>query len=235
MDKRKSYTCDLSVNPGERSVVAKISTAAIDRDGEVMVPSGCITTDFEKSGTVFYNHDYDRPIGKCVSIKRNQYDIEAKTVFASRPENHVGEWLPDTVFSLFQQDVIKGFSVGFKSVEYRPATKGDIANYGPGCTGVYSKWKMMEYSVAPLPCNQDALSMAVSKGVLTAIQCKSLFGVEPEIKPIIPKSVIPPEPKRKRIVVMELSIQDVPEKVNIDFDALVKQAIDKATGKLYTV
>ncbi len=164
---RKRFSADLSVVDGERAVVAKISTAAVDRDKDVLLPSGARFDDFEKSPTVFYNHDYDRPIGKAVSLKRNANDIEAKTVFAVRPESHEGEWLPDTVFALMQQGVINGFSVGFGNAKYRPATDEDKKAYGNDVERVFTSWDMMEYSVAPLPANQEALASAVSKGIIT--------------------------------------------------------------------
>ncbi len=40
-----------------------------------------------------------------------------------------------------------------------------IEKFGAGCRRVVSKWNLLEISVAPLPCNQEALATAVSKGL----------------------------------------------------------------------
>lgn len=179
----KAFSADVSVGEGDRSVTAKISTAAVDRDGEVLVPMGCNTKDFEKNPVVFLNHNYfDLPVGKCVAIKRTDEAIVAKTVFAERPADYPAdkEWVPDTLLSLFKQGVVKGFSVGFTPIEVRPATEKDAAKYGKGVNRVFGKWNMLEYSVAPLPANQEAVATAVSKGMLSKESAKGLFNLEVE-------------------------------------------------------
>lgn len=176
----KAFPNDCTIEEGERAVVAKISTVSVDRDGEVLIPQGCNTRDFEKNPIVFLNHNYyTLPIGKCTAIDRTDKAIIAKTVFARRPENHPEgeEWVPDTLFSLFQQGIIRSFSVGFQSNEYRPATQKDMDAFGKGCRGVHSKWSLLEYSVAPLPANQDAVATAVAKGLLSQKTARGLFGV----------------------------------------------------------
>lgn len=175
----KAFSGDVSIEAGERAVVATISTAVVDRDGEVLIPQGCNSRDFEKSPSVFLGHDYyTLPVGKCAAIRRTPEAIVAKTVFAARPADFPAgqEWLPDTIFSLFQQGVLKGFSVGFLPVESRPASERDKTKFGEGCRRVYSKWNLLEYSVAPIPANPEAVAVAVSKGFCRASTAKALFG-----------------------------------------------------------
>lgn len=244
---RKSYTPDLNCNPGERSVVAKISTASLDHDGDIMMPMGCVTTDFEKNPAVFFGHEYipqfpkvfgGMPVGKCVSIRRTDSDITAKTVFAARPASHPegAEWIPDTIFSLFQQGILSGFSVGYDEIETRKATKGDVERYGDGVKRILSKWKMKEYSVAPLPCNQDALVLAVSKGIISDVQCKSMFGVD--VKAIAPPAavVVPPAPaKIKRYVMVFEMESDALPAPRIDVKGMVRRELDRVSGKMYSL
>lgn len=176
---RKAFSADVTVNEGERSVTARITTAAVDRDNEVLIPAGCNAKDFQANPVVFLNHSYwTLPVGKCTGIQRDETGITAKTTFAERPKNHPEgqEWVPDTLFSLFQQGVLKGFSVGFIPIEARPATDKDVLDFGAGVRRVFSKWKLLEYSVAPLPCNQEAVAMAVSKGFIGADLAEKLFG-----------------------------------------------------------
>jgi len=179
----KRFSADIEVVDGERAVVARISTASLDRDKEVLLPSGMDAKDFEKNPTVFFQHDYYRlPVGKCVALKRDGDAIVAKTVFAERPATHPSnlEWLPDTLLSLYQQKVMNAFSVGFEPREVRQPTKRDMEAFGEDCQRVYSKWSMYEYSAVTLPANQDAVAMAVSKSFK---QYAESLGVTPEQAP----------------------------------------------------
>lgn len=161
----KAFPADLKVEEGERAVTAKISTVSVDRDGEVLTPQGCVSKNFERNPVVLFNHNsYALPVGKCVSLVRDEKGITAKTVFAARPENYEGEWLPDTLLSLFQQGILKAFSVGFNPVDMPHApTQKEIEKYGDGVRRIFGKWELLEYSVVTIPANQDAVATAVSK------------------------------------------------------------------------
>jgi HK97 family phage prohead protease len=212
---RKAFDADLNITDDQRSVTARISTMSVDRDGEVLVPQGCDATEFLKSPTVFYNHNYAMPLGRCDGIARKPDCIEAKTRFAVRPDGHVGEWLADTVFSLFQQKVISGFSVGFVPIEGRHPSRKDRQTFGERVRYVFSKWKLLEYSVAPLPANQDALVLAVSKGIVSPDTVQTLF---PEIEL--------PQPRTRRCVMIV-----VPS--TIDATETVRRQVLRAKGALY--
>jgi len=176
----KAYTAEMTVEPGERAVIAKISTIDVDRDGDVMIPQGMDATEFLKNPIVFWNHDYDKPVAKCAKLWRDDSAVYAKDIYPPRPEGHEGEWLPDTVFGLIQAGVVKGTSIGFdprQSVARTP-NKKDLEDYGPDVRRVYSRWKKLEHSVAPMQCNQEALVVAVSKGLVSADAAKKLLGYE---------------------------------------------------------
>lgn len=51
--KRQSVTSDADfITPGEHAAVKYISTRDVDRTGEVMVPSGCVTKQYEMNPVV---------------------------------------------------------------------------------------------------------------------------------------------------------------------------------------
>jgi len=169
----------MSVSPGERSFTAKITTNAIDRDKEVLLPEGMDATDFEKSPSIFWAHDYFQlPLGKAVALKRFPNHWLAKGVMAERPDTHPeqAEWFPDTVLSLMEQGVIKGVSVGFDPVTHRKPNTEDRRKFGEGVQNVVSRWRLLEYSIAPMPANQDALVEAVGKGALKPSTAKAIWG-----------------------------------------------------------
>lgn len=168
------------IGRGDRIVRFVISTMDVDREGDVMIPQGCNTADFDKSPTVFWNHDYDRPIAKSVKFTREADRLLSDTEFPRRPEGHVGEWFPDTVLALIREGVINGVSIGFtpSASGMRKATPTDVKQFGDGCKRVFTMWNLLEYSVAPLPANQNALQLAYTKGAISAAACKSLFDVD---------------------------------------------------------
>jgi hypothetical protein len=177
----KAFSADVSVVDGERAVKAVISTSAVDRDGEVLIPQGCNWKDFQANPVVMLGHAYyTLPVGKIVGLTRDATSITAKVVFAERPSTHPPEeeWAPDTLLSLYQQKVMNAFSVGFTITEARPATDRDVTNFGAGCRRVISKWKLMELSFVPIPCNQEAVALAVSKGIVSPAMAKGVWGVE---------------------------------------------------------
>ena len=167
----KVFETKLSMQPGEKAVIARISTTAVDRDGDVMLPSGVDLRDFNKNPVVLFGHDsFGLPIGKAVGIKTRTNDIVAKIVFAERPDSmpDVQEFFPDTVHAMFQQDILKAFSVGFTIDDERPATKRDINRFGEDVRRIITRWKLLEFSVVTVPSNQDALATAVSKQIVRA-------------------------------------------------------------------
>jgi uncharacterized protein len=170
----KAFSADLTVEQGSRTFVAKMTSDAIDRDREVLDPNGMDSTDFEKNPILFYGHDYtsvENVVGLVVALKR-ETDADgrvtgwyAKCQLAERPEDHEGPWRPDTVLALMRQGIIRGVSVGFDPVQVRNATADDRKRYGASAERVFSRWKLLELSVAPLPANQDALVEAVAKAI----------------------------------------------------------------------
>jgi len=165
---RKTLSANIEKAAGVK-VEATITTETIDRDGEVLISQGMNSAEYELNPIVFYNHDYHEPIGKITELRRGKGKIEATIEFAQRPENYEGSYFPQFVESLVTQGIVKGISVGFVPLEggVRKASKQDREEYGDQVRQVYSKWKLYEVSVAPLPANATALVSAVRKGAIS--------------------------------------------------------------------
>ncbi len=162
----------LKAEEGERSVVARISTITPDRDGDIMLPSGIDAEEFAQNPVVLFMHGFDNrqgsiPIGKAIELKNGRNFVQAKMKFADRPESlpDVAEWFPDTLLSLFQQKILRAFSIGFNILEARPADDKDREKFGDAVRQIISKWKLLEFSVVAVPANQEALATSVSKGI----------------------------------------------------------------------
>jgi hypothetical protein len=186
-----------------RQFTATITAETIDRDREVLLPQGMIATEFNKSPTVFWNHDYNRPVGTCDKLTKLDTSWSAKARIASRPAEMQGEFFPDTVWALIDQGIVKGVSVGFEPIEYRNPTAKDRAKWGESVTRIISKWMLLEWSIAPLQANTDAVITAVGKGLLTRdVAVKAYPGIE-----------FPSAKKRTVIVVVPAGVPSAHESI----------------------
>lgn len=208
---------DTNMTPTGEVIDACITTETIDRDGEVLISHGMDTTEFDKNPVVFYNHDYAQPVGRVVDIRRGASKIDATIEFAKRPDDFQGDFFPDFVKALVGQGIVKGISVGFmpKSNGVRKPSKKDKSQYGDDVTRVYSQWKLLEVSVAPLPANGDALVSAIKKGLVSPNAAQKWLGTE------VPK---------KHVINIEMPSEDVWARVS----RLKSERIARAEGRIWS-
>jgi HK97 family phage prohead protease len=118
------------------------STDDIDRMGDVMEPD-CWTkgglVNYMNNPIVLFNHDYDRPIGKCSDVKIVENGLEV--------EAHISKADP-AVASLVKDGILSTFSVGFrvKDADYMKETGGLLIKEA----------ELFEISVVSVPANQAA-------------------------------------------------------------------------------
>jgi phage head maturation protease len=151
---------DLTVNPSSREIVAVISTDAVDRDGEVVLPNGLEKAQYSGNPVVLYGHDSSSlPIGKTLWIKSDgnkviaKYRVSDKTQFAR------------DVFGLLQDGILRAHSIGFTEHDSSPPTTKEIETRPDwkDARKVIRSWSLLEFSVVPIPCNPEALACAVAK------------------------------------------------------------------------
>ena len=200
---KKQLKADVREDHGG-DLVAKITTESIDRDGEVLVPQGMNSKDYDNNPVLFWNHDY-----------------------AKRPEGFEGDFFPAFAETLVRQGIVRGVSVGFlpENNGMRNATKGDRAKYGPSVKRVFNKWKLLEVSLAPLPANQDALVQAVGKGLVDGILVKKFLGVD------CPNQKIVLNTPRKRYALNLTDSSDAREQAEIQMT--VRAEVARHTGQIY--
>lgn len=156
------------------------STPALDRDGEVLLPRGCDTRNFDKNPVMLMIHNYRAvPVGKVTEVKINDKDIEFSFKWA---DTELGKELE----SLYNKDYMNAFSVGFvphKSVS--PVQEGeksitsmeietfngykytiDLSKYPRLPEKIYSHWELLEISPVPVPSNPEALIRREIDGIV---------------------------------------------------------------------
>lgn len=145
-------------NVDERSITAVVSTATIDRMGEVLIPEGADLTAFRKNPVVLFAHNYQEPpIGKALWIKKTADGIISKVQFAKTQ-------FAEEIFNLYKDGFMKAFSVGFIPKKWDD-TPEEKCNDGKKPKRKYTDWEMIEYSAVPVPANPDALALAIQRGL----------------------------------------------------------------------
>jgi AAA+ superfamily predicted ATPase len=183
---RKGITIDpedIEISEGERAAVRLITTPRLDRDNEILIPSGAILEDFQDNPVSLYAHDYTGlPIGSDRWIKKVKEGLLAKTFYARHQ-------FADDVYNCVKDKHLRASSVGFIPLE--SATPEDrekfeqlqellLKDYAVSkdesgkAKNIYSSWILLEHSDVPVPSNQYALNLAVGKNLLK-IQSKRLI------------------------------------------------------------
>ena len=161
-------TDSLSLDAGERTDVSVITTDAVDREGECVLPAGGDWSTYNR--VVTFAHCYDQlPVGSNWWIWARGTATVAKTHYPQKPADWGdAPWLPSAILHLMQQPVptCTGKSIGFLPLNVRSATSDEIAKR-PELRGVpvIDRWVGVEYAVVPVPCNPEAEMQAVAKGM----------------------------------------------------------------------
>ncbi len=158
---RKSFDTEiLDVAPGRREVVACISTAAIDRDAEVVLPHGLIKKHYGGL-TVFYDHDTAKPLGVTHWVKQADGRVLAKYRASDKTQ------LARDMFALAQDGVLKSYSIGFLPRAYSAPTPEELRLRPElkDARRVYRQWELLEFSLVGIAANPEATMLAISKKV----------------------------------------------------------------------
>ncbi len=166
---RFAVSAETSVNMDARTMVATITTPTISHNDMSIDPDGISLKVYRTNPVVMWSHDYYiPPVGRNLWVKRDGSALVAKTFFATRPETFPAtqEWLPDTLLSLYEQNVLRGVSVGLKINEMHEPTKEEIKENAKlkEAFMVISKSELMEYSCCSIPMNPDALRHMYAAG-----------------------------------------------------------------------
>lgn len=231
MDKMiKTFESEIKgIDEKERTIVALVSTATADRMGESLNPDGADLTNFKKNPIVLFAHNYTMPpIGKALWIKKTAEGIMSKVQFASTQ-------MAQEIFELYKGGFMRAFSVGFlpdvKHIEDFPDEKCNDGKKKPKRR--FNKWELLEYSCVPVPANPEALSLAMSKGMIKDETLKimideQLWNEDSEVKVIEECKEIKDETKKP-------NLEDITSELKLKDDIITKQQqeISDLKYKLY--
>lgn len=151
-----------------KTLVVKISTDIMDRDKEVILPAGIRKTNFDLNPVVLWAHMYAvPPIAKALWTKRDGTRWLSKPQFANYD-------FAQLVFDLYADEFMRAWSIGFIPTEgkSRRPTEADLKSRPDwaGVSCIHEECELLEYSAVPVPCNPDALALAVQAAVTKGVK-----------------------------------------------------------------
>jgi HK97 family phage prohead protease len=146
----KTFTAEL-VSKSDAGGRIVISTAGCDRDRDRVMPRGAVLDNYQKNPVVMWGHSYYQPsdvIGRTVNLETTDGGIMAD--FELRPAANDQD--PQNIVRLlWDGGWVRTASIGFRPIEMQPNEFG-----GNDITA----WELLEWSLVPIPANQDALRLA---------------------------------------------------------------------------
>ena len=192
MEKSKKADCFYKIreiNKEERSIVHYASTKSADAYETVILPDSFNFRRFEKNPVVFFAHEYrGLPIGRNLWRKSDDTGLLTKTQFTP---NQIG----DDLMMLYSEDFLRGWSIGFDPMNWvnEGAKEFDQLVKQWKLSGVFdiifTEVLLYEYSVAPLPANEDSLTAALADGKIRSEFLVRSFGEALEKKKSLPPQI----------------------------------------------
>lgn len=190
----RAYDAEIdSVNKTDRSMVARINTAGLDRYKTVIDPKGARLDNYRRNPVVLWEHGKDPrrftdPIGRNVWVRSNggnqPTELLAKTQF-------LDDDFSRQRFEWYRDGVLNAFSVNILPDEYgsSPPTKEEMRGRPElaDCSMVYRAWDLAEYSATTVPGNADAL--ADRAGSMKDLVSRGLLWVPEEVQELLSRTM----------------------------------------------
>lgn len=120
-----------------------ITTIALDRDMDEVVPEGCDYSDYQKNPVVMFGHQYDvLPVGATTALT-----IEPGRGIRARWRRLEGDEFASRVRNAYEQGVLRAASIGFLPIASEPNGRGLR----------FTRWTLTEWSLVGLPANAGAV------------------------------------------------------------------------------
>jgi hypothetical protein len=174
----RAYVARVSdVNRPKRSIVAKITTSALDRYGTVIDARGIDRRNYDQARVVLWEHGMDAhrgalPIGRNdwirPAIGPNGPELIAQTSFHTK-ESGKGDDFTEQLFSLYADGDMRAFSVRIcPTGNCSPPTPTEIRDRPElaDCVMCYRTSELAEYSAVAVPGNAECLSIEDARSIM---------------------------------------------------------------------
>lgn len=167
---KRAYTAEIDdVSKKDRTIVARINTASVDRYKTVILPDGIDLRAFKENPVVLWEHGLDpkrgsMPIGRNLWIKSGggkTPSLVAKTQFAK-------DQGAQDLLEMYAENMLRGWSVNIipENQSTSAPTKDELLSNPTWSTAslVYRRSELAEYSAVAVPGNAEALTMLEARG-----------------------------------------------------------------------
>lgn len=192
---RVAKAAKIDIDLETRTEVSTVTTETVDRDNEVILAAGLNWKHWSKNPVVTFAHRYDQlPAGRGKWARKLDGGDKAvgrgyvaKTEYLEKPEGWTGDWAADAYWHYVKEGYMPGKSIGFIPTEVRPPSEKEIrarpelASVG----AVIAKAEVIEYALAPVQSNRDAIVAAVGKTFRPPDYVLDEFGI------VIPENEVP--------------------------------------------
>jgi HK97 family phage prohead protease len=145
---RQAFAVEIAAQGG-REIAFTLSTASVDRSGDVIDQAGWQLDGYRRNPVVLWAHDPRQlPIGRAVEVGVEDGRLRAVAEFVTADLNPQGE----RVFRMLREGWLGAVSVGFIPLAWDWAEGEDRAG------GIdFKRQELTEFSVVPVPANPDTL------------------------------------------------------------------------------
>ena len=159
----RAFTAQVDdVNASERSIVAKISTGAVDRYNTVFEVEGFNLDSYNQNRVVLFEHGRDplrgaMPIGKNLWIKTAGIGAGSKLIAKTQFKK---DDFSQQLYEAYRDGEMRGWSISAIPSDYGPPTKEEIRSRPDlaNVSNIYRSVDLCEYSAVSVPGNPDCLT-----------------------------------------------------------------------------
>lgn len=151
-----------------RPVRVIVSTAGVDRMGDIIVQEGIDLAAYRTNPVVLWQHDSDRPIARAPDVRVVGGKLTATALF---PVDGADEEA-DYVYGKIKAGIVNAASIGFNPIEWEA-----IDPKQPWGGQKFVKTEMLEFSFCSIPANKDCVIIGRSVYSLVAPEAREAAAI----------------------------------------------------------
>lgn len=157
----RASTGPVEMVPDSRRVKFVFSDGSVDRSGDTIDPAGWKLDNYKKNPVALFGHDswnISSVMGRGVNVGQSGNKLIGEIEFADADVNPNA----DMAYKMVEAGLLSAVSVGFMPLKFAWSTDKDRP-FGMD----FTEQELLEISIVPVPCNQNAIAMAKSLGIDT--------------------------------------------------------------------
>jgi HK97 family phage prohead protease len=131
-----------------RPVRVIVSTANVDRMGDIIVQDGIDLTGYKANPIVLWGHDPDCPVARAPDVAVVGGKLTATALFPVEGADEEADY----VYGKIKAGIVNAASIGFNPLEYQPLDPKQ-----PWGGLKFTKSEMLEFSFVSIPANKDCI------------------------------------------------------------------------------